>query len=88
VPQVERIVSYAASVGAKILYVTDHRFAGSVAARWLVRCDTTAPGPLDNHVAVMAFCGILLTGIFELTGAAGRRRLSAIEAAHEALEEL
>jgi DNA-binding MurR/RpiR family transcriptional regulator len=88
VPQIGRIVSYAANVGAKVLYVTDHRFTGSVPAKWLIRCDSTAPGPLDNHVAVMAFCGVLLTRIFELAGTAGRRRLSAIEVAHEAVEEL
>jgi DNA-binding MurR/RpiR family transcriptional regulator len=88
VPQIARIADYAAKAGAKILYVTDHQFTDPVQANWLIRCDTTAPGPLDNHVAVMALCGLLLTKIFELAGTAGRRRLSAIEAAHDAAKDL
>jgi DNA-binding MurR/RpiR family transcriptional regulator len=89
VPQLARIVEHTAKVGARTLYITDHTFgADSLPVTWLVRCDTQAPGPLDNHVAVLAFCHLLAARVLELAGPAGRRRLTAIEAAHDALEEL
>jgi len=76
-------------VGAKTLYITDQTFpAGPIPVTWLVRCDTQAPGPLDNHVAVLGLCHLLAARVLELAGPAGRRRLTAIEAAHDALEEL
>ena len=88
VAQIARIVAYAAKTGAKILYVTDHHFADHIRVDWLIRCDTHAPGPLDNHVAVMALCDLIITRVFEYSGMAGRRRLTAIEAAHNALGDL
>jgi DNA-binding MurR/RpiR family transcriptional regulator len=88
VSQIARIVAYAANTGAKILYVTDHHFADRIRVDWLIRCDTYAPGPLDNHVAVMALCDLLITKVFEYSGLAGRRRLTAIEAAHDTLDDL
>jgi DNA-binding MurR/RpiR family transcriptional regulator len=89
VPQLARVVAHAAKVGAKTLYITDQASApdpGPVS--WLCRCDTQAPGPLDNHVGVLALCHLIAARVLELAGPAGRRRLTAIEAAHEALEEL
>src|SRR5215207_9148894 len=87
--QLARIVEHAAKVGAKTLYITDQTFpADPIPVTWLIRCDTQAPGPLDNHVAVLALCHLLAARVLELTGPVGRRRLTAIEAAHEALKEL
>jgi DNA-binding MurR/RpiR family transcriptional regulator len=89
ISQLARIVEHAAKVGAKTLYITDQTFpADPIPVTWLVRCDTQAPGPLDNHVAVLALCHLLAARVLELAGPAGRRRLTAIEAAHDALEEL
>jgi DNA-binding MurR/RpiR family transcriptional regulator len=89
VPQLAHIVAHGAKVGAKTLYITDQTFpADPIPVTWLIRCDTQAPGPLDNHVAVLALCHLLAARVLELAGPAGRRRLTAIEAAHDALEEL
>lgn len=86
--------------GVKLLYVTDAHAApqpktavGSEKGlkpklTWHIRCESVAPGPLDNHVAVMALCHLISNKVIELSGAAGRRRLTAIEAGHEALHEL
>lgn len=88
VPQIARIVAHAAKVGAKTLYITDQAPENPLPVTWLVRCDTQAPGPLDNHVAVLGLCHLLSARVLELAGLAGRRRLAAIEAAHDVLEEL
>jgi DNA-binding MurR/RpiR family transcriptional regulator len=88
VPQIARIVEHAAKVGAKTLYITDQALVDPIRVSWLIRCETQAPGPLDNHVAVLGFCHLLAARVLELAGPAGRRRLAAIEAAHSALEEL
>jgi DNA-binding MurR/RpiR family transcriptional regulator len=89
VPQLARIVEHAAKVGAKTLYITDHTYGTDpLPVTWLVRCETQAPGPLDNHVAVLGLCHLLAARVLELAGPAGRRRLTAIEAAHDALDEL
>ena len=86
--QVARIIDYANKTGMKIVYVCDQQFTESVKADWLIRCDAYAPGPLDNHVAVVAVCDLLITNIFQAAGAAGRKRLTAIEAAHDVTREL
>ena len=89
VPQLARIAEHAAKVGAKTLYITDQTFpTDPIPVTWLIRCDTQAPSPLDNHVAVLALCHLLAARVLELAGPAGRRRLTAIEAAHDTLEEL
>jgi DNA-binding MurR/RpiR family transcriptional regulator len=88
VPLAREIVSHANEVGARTVYVTNAQATGEVKANWVVRCDTAAPGPLDNHVAVMAFCHLLTSAVLEQSGTAGRRRLSAIEILHETLGEL
>ena len=88
VPQLQHLVAQAARVGAKVLYVGDHLMGELAEADWLLRCDTRAPGALDNHVAVIALCDLLVTRIFHALGRQGRTRLLAVEAAHEAAEEL
>ncbi len=57
-------------------------------ARWRFSCATSAPGPLLNHVAVMAVCNLLAARIIELSGSDGRRRIGAVEDAHLRLGEL
>ena len=52
---------------------------GQPGVTWHVRCDTQAPGPLDNHVAVLGLCHLIAARVLELAGSAGRRRLTAIE---------
>jgi len=57
-------------------------------ARWRFHCATSAPGPLLNHVAVMAVCNLLAARVIELSGPDGRIRLSAVEETHRRLSEL
>jgi DNA-binding MurR/RpiR family transcriptional regulator len=88
VPMLHELVTHAGHVGAKVLYVGDHLVADVPHVDWLLRCDTRAPGALDNHVAVVALCDLLVTRVFCALGKRGRERLLAVEAAHEAVGEL
>jgi DNA-binding MurR/RpiR family transcriptional regulator len=74
--------------GAKLLYITDEGVAPMASVTWHFRCQTLAPGPLFNHMAVMGVCHLLATRAIELAGAAGRARLRAIESLNDSLEEL
>jgi DNA-binding MurR/RpiR family transcriptional regulator len=73
--------------GAKLIFISDQASA-DYPATWSIQCQCAGPGPLDNHVAVMALCDMLATLVIEGAGAAGRKRLAAIEAAHDELDEL
>jgi len=55
---------------------------------WRLRMQTAAPGPLFNHAAVLTLSHILATRILERSGMPGRKRLLAIEALHDSLDEL
>ncbi|OYR21726.1 MurR/RpiR family transcriptional regulator [Brucella thiophenivorans] len=74
--------------GAKLLYITDEGAPFRTSAQWHFQCQTLAPGPLFNHVSVMALCHLLTTRAIEKVGANGRKRLRAIETFGDALEEL
>jgi len=74
--------------GAKLLYITDEGAPFRASAQWHFHCQTLAPGPLFNHVAVMALCHLLTTRAIEKAGASGRKRLRDIEASGDLLEEL
>ncbi|MGF6768271.1 DNA-binding MurR/RpiR family transcriptional regulator [Paraburkholderia sp. GAS199] len=88
VPQTQAVLDYAANAGIKTLYITDQHAPAHRGATWTIHCETAAPGPLDNHVAVMGLCSVLITRIFERAGNRGKKRLSVIETAHDALDEL
>jgi DNA-binding MurR/RpiR family transcriptional regulator len=74
--------------GTDVVLITNGQGAGDLPATWTLRCDSQAPGPLDNHVAVMALLHVLATRIIERSGAQGRRRLAQIQHLHDALSEL
>ncbi|MCP5280497.1 MAG: MurR/RpiR family transcriptional regulator [Rhodoferax sp.] len=74
--------------GAQLLYITDEGVPFQTGAAWHFRCQSLAPGPLFNHVPVMAVCHLLATRAIEHAGTAGRRRLRGIEALNDSLEEL
>lgn len=74
--------------GARLLYITDEGVPFLSQAEWHFRCQTLAPGPLFNHVSVMALCHLLTTRCIETAGVSGRNRLRGIEALNDALEEL
>lgn len=73
---------------AKLLYVTDEGVAFLSSAAWHFRCHTLAPGPLFNHVSVMALCHLLTTRCIEISGVSGRNRLRGIETLNDSLDEL
>lgn len=88
IARMEMILSALERSGARLLYITDEGVPHRQSAAWHFRCQTLAPGPLFNHVAVMAICHLLATRAIERAGAAGRTRLRGIEAIGDALEEL
>lgn len=77
-----------AQTGAATLLISDEGMARQPAMTWHFQCATMAPGPLFGHVAVMLLLQLLATRVVELSGPAGRKRLSAIEALHTALDEI
>ena len=73
---------------ARLLYVTDEGVPFLSSATWHFRCHTLAPGPLFNHVSVMALCHLITTRCIEISGVSGRNRLRGIEVLNDSLEEL
>jgi DNA-binding MurR/RpiR family transcriptional regulator len=88
VRQLADIIGFAAKAGAKVLYIADRQSPSHARATWSIHCETAGPGPLDNHVGVMALCDVLASQVMHLQGLAGRKRLAAIEAAHDAVDEM
>ncbi|HSX76370.1 MAG TPA: MurR/RpiR family transcriptional regulator, partial [Shinella sp.] len=88
VAQMETILTAIEKSGAKLLYLTDEGVTHRGSATWHFRCQTLAPGPLFNHVSMMAVCHLLTTRAIERAGAAGRTRLRSIERFGDTLEEL
>ena len=84
----QRILEHASGAGAALLYVTDEGVEPESLARWHFRCHTMAPGPLFNHVSVMALCHLLVTRCIELAGGRARSRLRSIEMLNDSLDEL
>ncbi len=84
----DNILADAERRGAAVLFVTDEGLPLRTTATWHFRCDTTAPGPLFNHSAVMVLCHLIATRVIELADAAGRDRLRRIETLNDALSEL
>ena len=83
-----QILEHAGGTGAALLYVTDEGVEPEKLARWHFRCHTMAPGPLFNHVSVMAVCHLLVTRCIELAGGRARSRLRGIEMLNDRLDEL
>ncbi|CAE6789155.1 MULTISPECIES: MurR/RpiR family transcriptional regulator [Paraburkholderia] len=88
VRQLADVITFAARAGATILYITDRKSPAHPDATWTIQCETAGPGPLDNHVGVMALCDVLTSQVMHLKGLAGRKRLAAIEVAHDAIDEM
>ncbi|WP_349371701.1 MurR/RpiR family transcriptional regulator [Salinarimonas sp.] len=86
--KLEAILDQIVRSGARIAYVTDESLAPDRRVSWHLRCQTAAPGPLFSHVSVMGLCHLLATRVIERAGQDGRRRLTAIESLHDALDEL
>ncbi|MFZ2005150.1 MAG: MurR/RpiR family transcriptional regulator [Stellaceae bacterium] len=76
------------AAGARVAYITDQPRPPTAPPEWVVRCETTGPGPLYDHSAVMALCDLIATRVLQLAGRSGRRRLTAIEVAHDTFAEI
>ena len=87
VPVVSEFARQARQMGARLLCITDHA-SPAPEADWLLRVQTSAPGPLDNHAALFMLCHLIATTTLQQSGQPGRRRMAAIEASHDALDEL
>jgi len=81
--QMDTLLQGAQRTGSRILFIGDLASPDCSFATWSIRCDCAGPGLLDNHAAVMAVCDLLATTVVEASGAAGRKRLAAIETIHE-----
>jgi len=88
VARMDDILAQIEKRGAKLLYITDEGAPFRPSAQWHFLCHTLAPGPLFNHVSVMALCHLLTTRAIEKAGAGGRKRLRDIEAFGDLLKEL
>jgi len=82
------IIAELKGAGARLALIDDDALTDDGAATWRLRCHTAAPGPLFGHAAVLTLAHFLATRVVELAGPAGRRRLAAIEALHENLDEI
>lgn len=70
-----------------VLYISDANQSLMPDLRWHIQCPCDAAGPFDNHVAIMALCNLLLNGLAEQAGSAGRQRMALTDALHESLHE-
>ncbi len=86
--QLNAILASVVGSGAKLLYLTDEAAAGQAGTTWHIKCQTRTPGPLFDHVSVMAISYALVSRVIELSGASGRTRLHEIEKLHDQLSEL
>jgi DNA-binding MurR/RpiR family transcriptional regulator len=88
VRQLPQVVAQIAGAGPRLVVIGDGALPDGHPATWRFRVQTAAPGPLFNHVAVLALAHLVATRTMELAGTSGRRRLSTIESVHESLDEI
>ncbi|WP_432695701.1 MurR/RpiR family transcriptional regulator [Marinobacterium sp. YM272] len=88
VTQIDPLIEQINKQKSRLLYITDESVAFQKSAEWHLRCQTLAPGPLFNHVSVMALCHLIISRCIETAGAKGRSRLRSIEALNDVLDEL
>jgi DNA-binding MurR/RpiR family transcriptional regulator len=81
-------IRQARAAKANIICVTNLPSRESWRGIKVLRCETRSRGPIDNHVSVLALGHLIVTRLFERSGRNGRRRLAAIETAHQNFREL
>lgn len=84
----EGVIAQLAQTGAATALIGDLAGLDGLPARWHLRCSTAGAGALFDHSGVMALCGLLASATMDQAGAAGRKRLSAIESIHDSLDEI
>ncbi|MCC5958583.1 MurR/RpiR family transcriptional regulator [Roseinatronobacter sp. S2] len=88
VSSLPQVMEQVVKSGASVAYIHDTNALPELPFTWRFMCETASPGPLFNHAAVLTLCHIIATRVIELSGVAGRRRMSTIEAIHNALDEV
>lgn len=88
VAQAEAVISAIEASGAQLALITDESMKLRMRAAWHFRCATDSPGPLFSHVGVMALLNLITNRTIDMAAEAGRKRLTAIEAANDLLGEL
>ena len=88
VSSLPEVMEQVVKTGASVAYIHDANALPELPFKWRFLVETASPGPLFNHAAVLTLCHILATRVIEHSGGAGRRRMSAIEAIHNALDEV
>jgi len=75
-------------LGVPVVIVSDEGMPTDPQARWHVHCQTSSPGPLFSHTAVMALCSLIANRTILAADRAGRSRLASIERLNDSLDEL
>lgn len=83
-----QLIEQMAVLSSNVLHISDQLSPEKSACRWTVRCDVQSPGVLDNHVAVIGLCHLILSQVMDSAGPAGRRHLGMVEAFHDSFLEL
>ena len=68
--------------------VTDASMVDTDRATWVLRCQTKAPGPIDDHAMAIAFSHMLTEQVIVRLKEKARSRLGEIDDLHDAMEEL
>jgi DNA-binding MurR/RpiR family transcriptional regulator len=76
------------AAGAALAVLEDRPSPGLSQADWHLTCTSSTTAPLMNHVSSMAVCNLIGARVIELSGAAGRARMAAIEESHRRFDEL
>ncbi|MBP6853566.1 MAG: MurR/RpiR family transcriptional regulator [Rhodoferax sp.] len=82
------VIAHIVRSGAGVVYISDERVARHEGLTWPLYCSCASDSPLDDHVAVIGLCHLLVSRAIDLAGPQGRARLNAIEASYDALHEL
>lgn len=83
-----RALRHIGASGARTAYLYDLDAVPDLPLEWRLWCDTASPGPLFNHVGVMALCHVIATAVLHRAGQSGRHRMEAIEELHDRLGEV
>lgn len=84
----DQLIEQLALLSPNVLHISDQLSPEKSACRWTLRCDVQSPGVLDNHVAVIGLCHLLLSQVMDNAGPAGRRHLGMVESFHDNFQEL
>lgn len=84
----DQLIEQLALLSPNVLHISDQLSSEKSACRWTLRCDVQSPGVLDNHVAVIGLCHLVLSQVMDNAGPAGRRHLGMVESFHDNFQEL